>query len=486
MNWLKILFLFPFLASAVAFVFPAATGKTLKRLSLLASLAPLALLAALRDGFIGAAIQRPWLPALSIEFHLSVDALSLLFLFLTAVVIPVGILAVRSEKLHHPNFFYGLVFLLEGLLFGFFTAQDLALFTLFWEAMLLPLYFMIATWGGAQRRAAATKFLIYMIAGSVFMVAAVLALYFTAASETGKGTFDLVLLAKVTGACPYVVLLFAVFVLAFAVKTPLFPFHAWLPDAYCQAPMAGTILLSAILSKAGIYGFLRIGIELFPAEMQALSLPLLTLAVAGVLYGGLAACVQKDFKRLIAYSSFSHVNFVLAGIFAWHPTAHAGAVLQALNHGVTIAGLFLVAGWLENRLGSTAFGDKRGLAKYMPQLCWLTLVFVLSSLALPGTNNFVGEVMVLFGLFKLHPWMAAVLGLTVILTVVYLLRWMQKVYFETPARFEESWVDIKGKEILAALPLVALIFWIGIYPAPLLKQIEPVTKKVQVIVRNAE
>lgn len=467
------LFIIPFMSALVAFLVPSAvfSAKNLKRLAVVLSLLPLALLIYGFEGWIGSEVSYPWLPALSIAFHLRLDALSLLFVFLTAVVIPFSLLATRSEEQTFPRAFYGVVLLLQGLLIGFFTARDLALFTILWEGMLIPLYFIITLWGGPARQNAALKFLIYMIAGSVFMVAAVLALYFAA----GAGTFDLDALAKATTTThvPHVTWLCGIFMLAFAVKTPLFPFHAWLPDAYCEAPVSGTILLSAILSKAGIYGILRIGMELFPALVHEWSPFLLAFAIAGVLYGAFAAWMQSDFKRLIAYSSFSHVNFVLAGLFVWQAPAHTGAILQALNHGVTITALFIVAGWLEQRLGHTSIKSSGGLAKFLPHLCWLTLFFVLASVALPGTNNFVGELLILFGVFKQNPWLAALLGLSIIFGAVYMLRWMQKVYFEAPGFFQESWVDIKTREFLIAAPLVALILWVGIYPSPLLNQIKP-------------
>jgi NADH-quinone oxidoreductase subunit M len=278
-------------------------------------------------------------------------------------------------------------------------------------------------------------------------------------------------LSKTASASPYAYWIFAAFVLAFAVKTPLFPFHAWLPEAYYQASLPGTILLSALLSKAGIYGFLRIVLELFPEHLKAASPYLLTLAIIGVFYAGFIAWVEKDYKKLIAYSSLSHVNFILAGIFVWSPPAQAGAILQAINHGITITGLFLAAGWLEQRLGTTTI-KVSGLAKFLPYLCWLTMIFVLSAIALPGTNSFIGEFMVLLGLFKENPWAAAVLTLSVILSVMYMLRWMQRVYFGEPSFFHERWVDLKFKEALIALPLVLLILWIGIYPAPVLNQIK--------------
>ncbi len=475
MSHLLLLFLLPFAASLIAFFAVGLSQKHSKYLAALLSLAPLAYLMFGNTQWLGADVRYVWLPAVAIEFHLSIDSLSLLFLYLTAIIIPISILSARSESLSSPNVFYGLVLLLEGLLFGFFTARDLALFTIFWEAVLLPLYFIILLWGSSEREKAALKFLIYMIAGSALMVAAVLALYLTTLTTIPNGTFNLTVLAKIAENSPYALYLFLIFMLAFAVKIPLFPFHGWLSDAYYQASTSGTILLSAILSKAGIYGILRIGMELFPLHLQAWSPLLLGLAITGVFYGAFAAWGQKDYKRLLAYSSFSHVNFILVGLFVWNQTAHSGAILQALNHGITIAALFLVAGWLEERIGTTAIGHVGGLAKFMPVLCWLTLFFVLSSVALPGTNNFVGEFLILFGLFKSDPWLAGILSLIVILSVIYMLRWMQKVYFEAPSFFKESWVDISGKNLALATPLVALVLWIGIYPATVLEVIQNAT-----------
>lgn len=473
MHKLMWLFLIPFLSSIVAFFSP----RSSKRFAVVLSLLPLILLLSFGyESWIGQEVRYSWFAPLHIEFYLHMDSLSLLFVALTAVITPIALLALKADSLEHPQTFYGFVLLLEGLLIGFFTARDLALFTVFWEAMLFPLYFIISIWGSEARRSAALKFLIYMIAGSTLMVAAVLALYI-ASSLNGTGSFDLNVLASIAPTAPYAPLVCAIFFLAFAVKTPLFPFHAWLPDAYYEAPVAGTVLLSALLSKAGIYGFLRIGGELFPSYMQQWSLFLLTLSIIGVLYGGMAAWMQTDYKRLIAYSSFSHVNFVLAGIFVWNQFAYEGAVLQALNHGVTIAGLFIVAGWLQERLHSTEMAPFKGVAKYLPQLCWLTMIFVLSSVALPATNSFIGELLILFGLFHIHPWLTAILGLTVILSVIYMLRWMQNVYFGPPAPFQHQWVDIRARELMICLPLVFLIFWIGIYPAPLLNQIKSTVVK---------
>ncbi len=461
MTLLTLLLVIPFVSAAAVFLIRS------KALALTLSLIPLPIL--LYGHFQD--VSYPWIPALSVNLHLGVDALTLLFLYLTAIVIPLAIYAFHGPS---PQPFYSLALLLQGFLIGFFTARDLVVFTVFWEAMLLPLFLIITFWGGARKESAGLKFITYMIAGSSLMVAGVLLLYFT----VDVATFDFAALAKSAGNSPYAPWIFAVFLLAFAVKTPLFPFHAWLPEAYTQAPLAGTILLSAILSKAGIYGVLRIGMEFFPVQLKEWSPLLLGLAIAGVLYGALAAWVQSDFKRLIAYSSFSHVNFILAGIFIFNDTAQTGALLQALNHGITIAALFLSVGWLEERLGSTSFEAGSGLAQYFPKLCWITFLFVLANVALPGTNNFIGEFLILFGVFDGAPWLALLLGLSVILSAVYMLRFMQNVYFSQPSLREAPWQDIGIKEFAVALPLAGLILWIGLYPAPIIERIVPAAQEV--------
>lgn len=445
MIWL---FLIPLLSALIVALIRS------KPLAFLLSLAPLGLL------LLGNLTPETyaWFPPLSIVFDLKTDPLSLIFLYLTALVVPICILISKPE-------FYSLILALQGLLIGFFSAQDLVFFTIFWEAMLLPLYFLINLGNKPERQRASLKFLLYMFAGSVLMVASVLALYLE------HGTFDLSKLKTLAEATPHVGWVFGIFALAFAVKTPLFPFHAWLPDTYDQAPTPGTILLSALLSKAGIYGFLRIGLGLFPTQMAVYSLPLISLAIVGVLFGALAAYQQTNFKRLLAYSSFSHVNFILAGIFTGNETAIQGAVFQAFNHGIIITGLFLVSGWLENRLNSTSLFSASGLAKFYPRLCWLTFIFILASIALPGTSGFIGEVLILYGLFSQSKVLGLLLATSVVLSAAYMLRWMQNTYFQVPTPPPLNTSDIGIKNILISLPLIALIFWLGFYPASLLNEL---------------
>lgn len=435
------------------------------------SLWPLAFLIYHNDRLIGTTFFRPWMPALNINFFLYLDALSLVFVALTAIIAPLSLFA-KPKHLLRPHFFYSLVLLTQGLLLIFFMAADLALFNIFWEAILIPLYLMVVFYGSPHRMQVALKFILYMLAGSIFMVAGVLALYFTSGVVAGERSFEMALLAKVAPYSAHLPLIAAAFFLAFAVKTPLFPFHAWLPDLYQQSPMTGTILLSALLSKAGIYGFLRIGLGILNPIMPLFAPLLLGLAIAGVIYGGLAAYRQQDMKRLLAYSSFSHVNFALIGIFVFSEQAHIGAIIQALNHAVTITALFFVLQWLIDRLQDSSIDQAGGVAKTWPMLSWLTLFFVLSSVALPGMNNFVGELLILFGLFGYHPVMALVAGSTVILSVVYMLRWMQMVYFGPSFGIDGSKMrDIGIREGLIALPLIFFVLLIGLYPSPFLEKL---------------
>lgn len=459
-----LLFLIPMLGSILFFFLPF--NKITKTVACLLSLTTLAILLFLGSGIYGEEIQYPWFQALSINFHLKIDSLSIIFIYLTAIIFPIVILSIEKSK----AYLFGLILFLQGVLLIFFSAKDLALFTIFWEATLLPLYFIITLFGGEHRKDAALKFMIYMIAGSALMVAATLSLYFSSLNNLGEGTFNLEVLQNIANGLPHASLLFAIFLLAFAVKTPLFPFHGWLPETYVEASTAGTILLSAVLSKTGIYGVLRIGHGLFGEVLREWSFYLLPLAIFGVLYGGFAAWMQKDYKRLIAYSSFSHVNFILAGLFVFSNEAHIGALLQVINHGIIITGLFLVAHFLEVRIQTRELTFRRGLLASLPKLCWLTLIFVLASVAIPGTNNFVGEFLIFLGMFQTQPFHTAVLGLSVILSVIYMLRYMDLNFFGDAK--ELYFQDIGQKEFLLTLPLVILIFLIGIYPKPFLEMIQ--------------
>jgi NADH-quinone oxidoreductase subunit M len=475
---LLLLFLIPFFMAVIVLGCAKLLAVNIRNIAFIASLVPLVFLVLGADHWYMSSFDHPWLPTLGVRFHLAVDNLSLIFLYLVNIIIPITVVSMRPQTIRHASVFYALILLLQGLLIGFFTAGDLLLFTFFFEALLLPAYFLISGWGDDQKENAAFTFIIYMIAGSALMIAGVLSLYFSAS------TFDIVALTKTAQSVPLAAPIAFVFLLAFAVKTPMFPLHGWLIKSYYHAPVAATILLSALLSKAGIYGIIRVSMGLFPNLMQQWSPILLTLSIVGVLYGALAAWAVSDYKKVIAYSSFSHVNFILVGLFAYNEMATSGAIFQAVNHAITITGLFLVAAWLETRLNTTHFGKTTGLARYMPKLAWLTLFFILSSVALPGLNNFISEAMLLYGLFQVNMWRALVVGLTIILSVMYMLRWFHVVYFNEPSKLRSDYRDISRNELLIALPLVVLIIWLGLYPKPVLTHVVAATTNIQTLMSH--
>lgn len=439
---------------------------TLKRTAILLSILPLFLFLYFWIYDLRPQIDRPWIPSLGIHFALSIDSLSLIFIVLTTLITPLAILVSDEHKIQNPLAFYGSILILELMLLGFFCAADLILFAFFWEGMLIPIYILLVCWGDEEREKTGMKFLLYTLSGSVLMIIAILSLYFLNPAHD----FLISAIAAHAAQSAYTPYLCAIFLLAFAVKTPLFPFHGWLPDAYCRSPLPVTILLSAVLSKAGIYGFLRIGPTFFFAQIETWSPFLLTLSIGGVIYGAFAAWMQADFKRLIAYSSLSHVNFILAGIFVQQKTAATGAILQSLNHALTVAALFIAADWVERRIRTTSIHKCGGLCLYMPKLCWMTLFFVLASIGLPGLNNFVGEILILFGFVVKRPWTAPIIATTLILSAVYMLRWMQQLYFGPPHLAEHAKNDLSKKELLIGLGLATAVLFLGIRPGPLLDQ----------------
>ncbi|MBI3975094.1 MAG: NADH-quinone oxidoreductase subunit M, partial [Armatimonadetes bacterium] len=333
-------------------------------------------------------------------------------------------------------------------------------------------YFLIGIWGGPNRTYAANKFILYTMAASVLMLVAIVALYLAAAPPGGR-TFDLLVLQEAAVPLALGRWLFAAFTLAFAVKVPVWPLHTWLPDAHVEAPTAGSVILAAILLKLGTYGFLRFSLGLFPEAAVAAAPLLLTLAVVGIIYGGVVSWAQPDLKRLVAFSSVSHLGFVTLGIFAFSTEAMQGALLQMVNHGISTGGLFLIVGVLYDRLHSREIRDYGGVAARMPRFAAIFTIMLLSAAALPSTNGFVGEFLILLGVFRRHPAFAAAAAAGVVLSVIYLLWAYQKV-MQGPltAKSPERLVEVGARETLLFVPLIALIFWIGIYPSPLLRRSE--------------
>jgi NADH-quinone oxidoreductase subunit M len=449
----------------------------LRACSLIVALADLgltiALLATYRLGQAGMQFveQMDWIPSLGINYHLGVDGISLFMLPLTALLVVVAIIAswkgVGSDEAARQGvqgYFFWLLLLETGVL-GVFSALDLVLFYIFWEAMLVPAYFLIGRWGGARRRYATTKFFIYTMAGSALMLVGILALGYFSYYLRGTLTFDWPALREMTLNWAAPLWLFIVFALAFAVKTPVFPFHTWLPDAYSEAPAPVTILLAGVLSKMGIYGFLRFCLPLFPQGSRAMAPLMAILALVGILYASFAALGQKDLKKVIAYSSVAHLSLVVLAVFVASAQTLAGAVIQMVSHGIYVSALFLIAGALEARRGSRQIDDFGGVWKAAPLLGVCFLIAIFGAVGLPGLNGFVGEFTMLAGVFQFNVWYAAIAALGMVLGAWYMLWTFQRVMQGQVTEARERQVkDLAGAELAALVPLLLLIFVIGIAP----------------------
>jgi len=355
--------------------------------------------------------------------------------------------------------------------------------------MLIPMYFIIGVWGGPSRLYAAIKFFLYTFLGSLLMLVAILTIYFAVARATGEHSFGYDhLWRNIAYVRPWAFWLFAAFALAFAIKVPMFPFHTWLPDAHVEAPTAGSVILAGILLKMGTYGFLRFAVPLFPeiAMDPAVTAVVVVLSLIGIIYGALVSLVQPDFKKLVAYSSVSHLGFVMLGIWALTLQSVQGAIVIMINHGISTGALFFLAGMMYERRHTRDIAQFGGLAKVMPAFAAVLTVVSLSSIGLPGTNGFVGEFLVLLGAFRTHPWAAAIAATGVIFAAAYLLWAIQRILFQQVDHPENATLpDLSPRELAVLAPLVACIFWIGIYPAPILRRIEPSARALVTQVREA-
>jgi NADH-quinone oxidoreductase subunit M len=416
-----------------------------------------------------------WIPEWGITYRLGIDGISLFLVMLTTFIMPVIVLAAWEQEVRFKGFFASLL-LLEASLIGVFLALDLILFYLFFEIMLVPMYGLIGIWGGANRRYAAIKFFLYTLVGGFLMLVAILYLYF----QPGGGTFgytELLVVARSLDTTAQT-LVFLCFFAAFAIKVPLFPFHTWLPDAHTEAPTAGSVILAAVMLKIGGYGFLRFSLPMFPVATARLAPWILTLGVIGVLYGALVAMVQRDIKKLVAYSSVAHLGFVVIGIFALSDIGAAGSVVQMVNHGLSTGALFLLIGFLYDRTHSREIADYSGLLKAMPIFGGLFLFTVMSSVALPGLNGFVGEFPILLGTYQTVPWAAVLATFGVILAALYLL-WAYQRMFHGPVEGRAlGLVDLNVREIVVMTPLVVLMLVIGLYPKPIYDRVNPSVEQV--------
>ena len=416
-----------------------------------------------------------WMPTLGVSYHVGIDGISLLLVLLTTFLMPLALASAWGSIEDRIKEFVATMLILETGMLGVFVSLDLFLFYMFWEAMLIPMYFVIGVWGGPNRIYAAVKFVLYTMVGSLLMLVAILALYYQYGAATGRYTFDLPVLAQ------YVMapgrpqdLMFLAFALAFAIKVPLFPFHTWLPDAHVEAPTAGSVILAGVLLKMGTYGFLRFALPLFPLAALEAAPWLVALSVIGIVYGALVATVQPDLKKLVAYSSVSHLGFVMLGLFALHPTAVAGSVYQMLNHGLSTGGLFLLVGMIYERRHTRLIADFGGLWTAVPVYAAFFLVVMLASVGLPGLNGFVGEFLILLGSFGRWPWATAVATSGVILGALYLLWMYERVIFGPLAHEENAKLeDLSAREVTVLLPVVALCLVMGLFPAPFLRRMQP-------------
>jgi NADH-quinone oxidoreductase subunit M len=411
--------------------------------------------------------NRRWMPTLGVSYHVGVDGISLLLVLLTTFLMPLALVSAWGSIEDRFKEFTATMLLLETGMLGVFVSLDLFLFYIFWEAMLVPMYFIIGIWGGPNRVYAAVKFILYTMVGSLLMLVAILALYYQYGAATGRYTFDVPVLAEyVLTPGPRQNLMFLAFALAFAIKVPLFPFHTWLPDAHVEAPTAGSVVLAGVLLKMGTYGFLRFCLPFFPDASLAFGPVVFSLAVIGVIYGAWVSTVQPDMKKLVAYSSVSHLGFVMLGIFTLNQQGLVGAIIQMVNHGLSTGALFLMVGMIYERRHSRLIADFGGLWRVVPAFSALFLVVVLSSLGLPGLNGFVGEFLILVGAFQRNAWLAAAATSGIIFAAVYLLWMYQRVIFGEVTHEENRRLgDLTPREWALIVPLIALIVWIGVYPA---------------------
>jgi NADH-quinone oxidoreductase subunit M len=487
--WLPLLLAAPLLGAALVMLLPQGADKLAKQVGLAVSLLVFALTIAMAlkfDPAKGADFQfqasYDWIPAFGVHFSLGVDGIALVLIALSASLVPVVLLAGwndADDARGSVKGYVALILVLEAAMVGVFAATDVFLFYVFFEAMLVPVYFLIGRYGGPRRSYAAVKFLLYSLFGGLLMLAALIGLYVVSADQLGTGTFDFTQLAALSIDPTLQKWLFAGFFIAFAIKAPLVPFHTWLPDAAAESTPGTAVLLVGVLDKVGTFGMLRYCLELFPDASHWATPLVIALAVVGIIYGALLAIGQTDIKRLIAYTSVSHFGFIALGIFVMTTQGQSGSTLYMVNHGFSTAALFLIGGFLISRRGSRIIDDFGGVQKVAPILAGTFLVAGLSSLALPGLSSFVSEFLVLVGTFERYRWVGVIATLGIILAALYILLMYQRTMTgPTPEAVEEKVHDLRGREILAVAPLLVVIIALGFYPKPVLDVVNPAVDRV--------
>ena len=485
---------FPLLGALVLLIAASKNEDGIKLVGLTTTLLTFVISLALYAGYDSAATgfqftqKLVWIEGLSISYFVGIDGMSLLLILLTTFLTPLALLATWNSVHERLKGYVIMILLLEVGMIGVFAALDLFLFYVFWEAMLIPMYFIIGIWGGQERVYAAIKFFLFTLFGSLLMLVAILVLGYFASASGGGFTTDLLALYDLAGKIPAGLQfwLFLAFALSFSIKVPLFPLHTWLPDAHVQAPTAGSVILAGVLLKMGTYGFIRFCLPLFPDAAIRLAPYFSVLAVIGIIYGALVAMVQTDVKKLVAYSSVSHLGFVVLGIFSMTEEGMQGAIIQMINHGLSTGALFMIVGMIYDRAHTRQISDFGGVAKVMPVFATFFMIVTLSSIGLPGLNGFVGEFLILVGSFSsmfLQSYaFAAFAASGVIFAAVYML-WMYQRVMLGPVReggvyHGHKLTDLNAREILSLVPIVIFIVWIGVYPSTFLTKSAPLVKEV--------
>ncbi len=404
-----------------------------------------------------------WVEDLGISYAVGVDGISLLLILITTLLTVLSILASWTSVTTRVREYMASMLLLETGMLGVFCSLDLFLFYVFWEAMLIPMYLLIGVWGGERRIYAAVKFVLFTLAGSLLMLVAIIFLYFQHGSSTGVYTFDLLTLYQYTVDPEAQSLLFLAFFLSFAIKVPLFPLHTWLPDAHVEAPTAGSVILAGVLLKMGTYGILRFCLPLFPLATAEFTYPIMVLSVVGIVYGALVAMVQTDVKKLVAYSSVSHLGFIVLGIFAMNEQGMQGGIIQMVNHGISTGALFLIVGMIYERRHTREIEDFGGLAQVVPAFSAVFLITILSSIGLPGLNGFVGEFLILLGAYQSNVLMGVIATSGVVLAAVYMLWMFQRVVWGEVDDANAKLTDLSLREWVVVAPLIVLMIWIGVH-----------------------